>query len=283
MPSRTTITGLLLALFLSCAPFPSASLQAHTLQDEALPNVGVDEKPGNRLPLDLAFIDQDGRGVRLADYFAGRPVILTLNYYSCPLLCPLIFRNLATELKSVGGLSPGNDYRIVTISIDPEETVARAKAKAGETWRMIPGLRHPEREWPFLVGAAPVITEVARTAGVRYTKLGPNNFAHPSVILVLTPTGRIARYLYGIEQRPADLKLALLEASAGRIGGSRLLNRVILYCYHYDPIGKRYALVATNIMKIGGGGVLLLVGILLLGLWRREKQPTPGERTGAGR
>src|SRR5208337_2998417 len=128
--------GLLLTLSLSAATFFPTPLQAHTLQDEALPNIGVDEKLGAQVPLDLVFTDQDGRQVRMGDYFSGGPVILTLNYYSCPTLCPLVFRNLSNTIAAVKGLSLAKDYRIVTLSIDPEETVERARAKSGETWRM---------------------------------------------------------------------------------------------------------------------------------------------------
>jgi protein SCO1/2 len=280
MKNCMAISGLLLTMFLSMAAFLPTPLQAHTLQDEALPNIGVDEKLGAQVPVDLLFTDQDGRQVRLGDYFSGGPVILTLNYYSCPTLCPLVFRNLSNTIAAVKGISPAKDYRIVTLSIDPEETVERAHAKSGETWRMVPGVVDPAKRWPFLLSREAEIERLAKTVGFRYTQLGQSNFAHPSVFVVITPSGKVARYLYGIELRPADLKLALMEAASGKIGGSPFLNQVLLYCYHYDPAGKRYGLAAVNIMKIAGGGVLLLLGILLFALWRADKQ-RPG-RTGKG-
>jgi protein SCO1/2 len=272
MKPHMAISRLLLMLFLSVAALFPTPLPAHTLQDEALPDVGVDEKPGTQLPLDLTFTDQDGRQVRLKDYFTGGPVILTLNYYSCPTLCPLVFRNLSNTIAGVKGLSPEKDYRIVTISIDPEETQEKAHAKAAETWRMLPGFADPGKRWPFLFDKGEAGERLAQSAGVRYTRLGRNNFAHPSVILVLTPAGKIARYLYGIELRPADLKLALMEAAGGKIGGSPFLNQVILYCYHYDPVGKKYGLAAVNIMKVAGGGILLFLGVMLLVLRRSEQR-----------
>jgi protein SCO1/2 len=280
MKLRIAIIGLLLTLFLFVAAFYPSRLLSHTLQDEALPNIGVDEKLGAQVPLDLVFTDQDGRQVRLGDYFSGGPVVLTLNYYSCPTLCPLVFRNLSNTIAAVKGLSLAKDYRIVTLSIDPEETAERAHAKSGETWRMAPGVADPAKRWPFLLGREAEIERLAKTVGFRYTRLGKNNFAHPSIIIVLTPAGKIARYLYGIELRPADLKLALMEAASGKIGGSPFLNQVLLYCYHYDPAGKRYGLAAVNIMKIAGGGVLILLGILLFALWRADKQRPGG--TGKG-
>lgn len=279
MKTGMAASGLLLTLFLSLALLPNP-LQAHTLQDEALPNVGVDEKFGTQLPLDLVFTDQDGKMVRLGDYFTGGPVILTMNYYSCPMLCPLIFRNLSNAIGAIEGVSLETDYRIVTVSIDPDETVERAHSKAEETWRMLAGVAVLGKRWPFLFDRGPAGSRLARAVGVRYARLGDNNYAHPSVIMVLTPAGKVARYLYGIEQRPADLKLALTEAAGGKIGGSPFLNQVLLYCYHYDPVEKKYALAAVNIMKIGGGTVFLLFGILLLTLWRREKHGPGG--AGAG-
>ena len=276
MKNCMAISVLLLALFLFVAPLLPGPLSAHTLQDEALPNIGVDEKLGAQVPLDLLFTDQDGRQVRLGDYFSGGPVILTLNYYSCPTLCPLVFRNLSNTITAVKALSLAKDYRIVTLSIDPEETVERARAKSGETWRMVPGVVDPAKRWPFLLDRGPSIESLARAVGMRYARMGKNNFAHPSVFVVITPSGKIARYLYGIELRPADLKLALMEAASGKIGGSPFLNQVLLYCYHYDPAGKRYGLAAVNIMKIAGGGVLLLLGILLLALWRADRKRPGG-------
>jgi protein SCO1 len=267
-----TFIGLLLALLAGGTALFPCLVSAHTPQDQSLPNVGVDEKLGARIPPDLTFTDQDGKTVRLGDYFSGGPVILTLNYYSCPMLCPVLFRNLAAEITAIKGLSPEKDYRIVTVSIDPEETLARTKAKAVETWRMIPEIRDPSKRWPFLMGAEGPITELARATGLRYTRLGKNNFAHPSILVILTPQGKVARYLYGIEQRPSDLKLALVEAAGGKIGGSRFLNQVLLYCFHYDPVGKKYAVTAINLMKITGAAMLAMLGILLMVLWRKEKK-----------
>ncbi len=272
----------LLALFFCASAILAGRSTAHTLRDETLPNIGVDEKLNTDVPLDLSFTDQNGQLVRLRDYFTGGPVILTLNYYSCPTLCPIIFRNLSNTVIAIKGLSLAKDYRIVTVSIDPDETIARATAKAQETWRMLPGLANHANRWPFLTGNAVAIEQLTGAVGVRYKQLEKNNFAHPSVIVILTPEGKVARYLYGIEQPPSVLKLALVEAAGGKIGGSPFLNQVLLYCYHYDPVGKRYGLAAVNIMKIGGGAVLLLTGILLFTLWRREKHDaeTRGKETG---
>jgi protein SCO1 len=271
MKPRLLLTLLLLAATLGWL-FSALPSRAHTEQDLSLPDIGVDEKPGAQLPLDLTFIDQDGKAVRLRDYFTGRPLILTLNYYSCPTLCPLDFRNLSHTISSIKGLSPGKDYAILTVSIDPEETLERAREKSQETWRMAPAVPSPARNWPFLLGGQGSIERLAKSAGFRYTRLGKGNFAHPSLFIIVTPSGKVARYLYGIELRPADLKLALMEAAGGKIGGSPFLNQVLLYCYHYDPVGKKYGLAAVNIMKITGVGLLLFMATLLVILWRADKR-----------
>jgi protein SCO1/2 len=257
----------LLAAALLVAAAPAG---AHTEKDADLPEVGVDERLGNRVPPDLAFSDADGRPVRSADWFAGgAPVLLTLNYYACPMLCPLTFRNLTGTVKGIRGLSLERDFRIVTVSIDPEETAEMAKAKARESYAMLPGVAGLPGRWPFLMGNAEAIGTLTRAVGMRYTRLGAHDYAHPTVAVVLTPDGRVSRYLYDLEIRPNDLKLALVEAAGGRIGNP-VLNRVLLYCYHYDPVGRKYALIATNAMKLAGAAVLLLLSILLLALWRRE-------------
>jgi protein SCO1/2 len=261
-----------LAFLLSWQMFLPATSQAVPSEEEILKQIGVDEKPGARVPLDLTFSDEHGKKVTLGKFFSGNPVILTLNFYSCPMLCPLTFRNLVKNINKIQGLSLGKDFNIVTVSFDPAETAARTREKASETHAMLGKISDPEQTWPFLFGAQPQIENLTGAVGYRYLSLGKNNFAHPAVLMILTPDGRVARYLYGLEQEPRDLKLALIEASDGKIGGSTVLNRVLLYCFHYDPVGKKYALAAINIMKIAGGMVLLFLALLVFGLWRAEKR-----------
>lgn len=271
MKPHPAFAALLLAISLVWV-FSATLSYSHAAQDETLPDVGVDEKLGVRIPLDLNFTDQDGKAVRLGDYFTGGPVILTLNYYACPTLCPLVFRNLSNTISGIKGLSVAKDYSLVTVSIDPEETLTRARAKAEETWLMVRGVELPARRWPFLSGDQLAIERLAKTIGYRYTRLEKSNFAHPSVFIVLTPDGKVARYLYGLEIRPADLKLALTEAAGGKIGGSPFINQVLLYCYHYDPVGKKYGLAAVNIMKITGVVIIVFLALLLIPLWRADKR-----------
>jgi len=267
---------LILALLVLLLPALPAPARAHTAEDEVLQGMGVDERPGSRIPPDLSFIDQEGRRVRIGDYLNHGPVILTLNYYTCPMLCPLIFSNLVRTMAGIQGLSLEKDFRIVTVSIDPGETVERAREKADITYGMLRGVGDPGRSWPFLLGGRQEISRLAAGVGIRYVLLENNNFAHPSVFVVLTPDGRVSRYLYGLELEPRDLKMALIEAAGGRIGGSRTMNRILLYCYHYDPVGKKYALAAVNIMKIAGAVVLLLLAALFLGLRHQERSRAVG-------
>lgn len=244
---------------------------AHDPQDLVLEQVGVDERLGAPLPAGLPLRDQNGKPVRLGDYFTGVPVILTLNYYACPTLCPLVFRNLAGAISNIGDLTLEKDFRIVTVSINPEESPALAREKSAATYAMLGAIADPGSRWPFLMGSASSIERLARSVGVRYSRVGKNDFAHPNLIIVVTPQGRVSRYLYGMEQRPRDLRLALLEASEGRIGTSTLINRALLYCFHYDPVGKKYVLIASRVMT----GAMLAVSALTLGLlgllWKREK------------
>lgn len=246
--------------------------RAHTQQDPVPEQVGVDEHLGARIPTELTFQDQTGKPVALSSYFSGGPVLLTLNYYSCPSLCPLVFRNLVRTMSEMKGLSLGQDFRVVTVSIDPEETRARAVDKSTRTYAMLRGTTDPGSAWPFLRGDRSSIDRLAQQVGVRYSAVGKNDFAHPNVVIVVTPDGRISRYLYGLELAAQDLKLALIEASGGRIGTSQLVNRVLLYCFHYDPVGREYVLLASRLVT----GAMLLVLVLMTGLvgllWKRERK-----------
>lgn len=261
-----------------------SSARGHVAADPAdavLKDIGVDEKLGAALPPDLVFNDQDGKPVRLGDLFAGKPAILTLNYYTCPMLCPVTLRNLLTALEGIRGLRPERDYRVVTVSIDPSERPEAARARAGEIHGMMRGVPDRREAWRFLIGQPAEVGALTRAVGFRYKKVGAG-FAHPDVNVVVTPDGKISRYLYGVAQDPADLKLALIEAAGGRIGQSTAINRILLYCYRYDPVGKRYALYAKNIMKAGGALTLVFLGVLYLLLWRRKNAPAGPGVSGKG-
>jgi protein SCO1 len=270
MRRHSHLFAALLFAVLVLGSLPVLEAQAHDPEDDLLKQVGVDERLGRTVQQDLRFTNQDGEQVALSRYLGGKPVILTLNYFSCPTLCPLVFRNLAGTIAQLGDLKLGKDFRVVTVSIDPDETLQRAREKSSKTYAMLPRITDPGKAWPFLFGGQGSIQRLAAQTGVRYAKVG-KEFAHPNIIMVLTPEGRIARYLYGLEQAPQDLKLALLEAADGDIGSSKLINRAILYCFHYDPVGKKYVLFASRLMTGAMLGVLVLVLGLLALLWRKEQ------------
>ena len=267
----------LLAVLLALAwsewllPRPLGAHAVRDPQDDILASIGVDENLGGAVPRDAVFRDQHGNEVRLGKYVSGSPAILTLNYYTCPMLCPLTLRSLLGTVEQMKGIELGRDFRIVSVSIDPEDRPETARARAGEIYAALKGIPDPESRWPFLLGDERSIGALTGAVGFRYRKVG-SEFAHPDVAVVLTPEGRISRYLYGIQQAPVDLKLALIEAAGGDIGESTALNRVLLFCFQYDPVGKRYALYARNIMKAGGVLTLALLAGLLLVLWRRDRR-----------
>ena len=265
---------LMVLLCLACpsvAPADMSGGLSHDQQEAVLREIGVDEHLGAAVPLDLTLTDQDGAKVALGEYFRGGPVILSLNYYECPMLCPVTFANLSRTIDDMRGLELGRDFRVATVSFNPDETEKMAREKSGETYRMLKDAKDPGHSWPFLFGGPDEIKRITSAVGFRYKALGPDNFAHPSVLVILSPEGKVTRYLYGIKQEPLDLQLALTEAAQGRIGASTALNRVLLFCYHYDPVGKKYALAATRLMTAGGTLTLILVGGLLVMLWRQEK------------
>ncbi|WP_250679693.1 SCO family protein [Geomonas sp. Red32] len=261
------VTALAVLVPLASRPVPAL---AHDPADLVLAQVGVDEKLGARLPLDSPLFDQRGRRVTLGSYFTGQPVIVSLNYFSCPTLCPVLIRNLASAISKAGNLAVGKDFKVVTVSLDPEETVARAAGKAQEAYGIIGKVAGLDTAWPFLFGSKETIGHLASSMGVRYTKLPGGEIAHPNVIVIVTADGIVSRYLYGIEPSPQDLRLGLVEASKGKIGGSPLINQALLYCFHYDPVGKRYVLIASRVMTAAMTLVFILTVTVLGLLWKRE-------------
>jgi protein SCO1/2 len=254
-----------------------ASAQLADRVPAALEEVGIEEHLDAKLPLDLEFVDDNGATIRLGDYFDGeRPVILTLNYYRCPMLCGLQLNGVVDGLEQMDW-TPGVEFEMVTVSIDPLETPELAKAKKQNYLKRY---QRPAaaRGWHFLTGKQPAIDRLTETVGFGYT-YDPESgqYAHAAAIIVSTPDGRVARYLYGIEYPPRKLKLGLMEASEGRIGGP--LDQLIMYCYHYDPSSRRYAPVAMNIMRVGGGVTVLVLGLSLGTFWLRELRRRKHSRT----
>jgi protein SCO1/2 len=237
--------------------------------DPQLSGIGVAEHLGEIIPLDAAFTNAAGEPVTLGEYFqTGKPVVLVLAYYECPMLCNLVLNGLSRGIRDLSW-QLGTEYRVVTISIDPTETVDLAAAKKATYLAALPAAS-PENGWDFLIGDSANIAQITEALGFEYHYVPERDeFAHPSVVFLLTPEGKISRYLYGIEYRPRDLKLGLLEASEGKIGNT--LDRIILYCYHYDPAAGSYVMFAANVMRLGGAVTVLVMAIFFGILWSREK------------
>jgi protein SCO1/2 len=233
-----------------------------------LEQVGIVEHLDAKLPLDAEFRDEEGNPVTLGSFFNGeRPVILTLNYYRCPMLCGLMLNGVVDGFEAMDW-SPGIEFEVVTISINPLETPALAKEKKQNYLKRL-GKPVAARGWHFLTGYEPQIDRVAEAVGFSYAyDAESGEYAHAAAIIVATPDGRVARYLYGIEYPAKSLKLALLEASEGTIGST--LDQLILYCYHYDPSSRRYSPVAMNIMRLGGVATAAVLGMALGAFWFRE-------------
>jgi protein SCO1/2 len=233
-----------------------------------LSGVGIDQRLGNRVPLDLPFRDQDGRVVRLGDCFQrGRPVLLTLNYSNCPMLCSVQLNGLVDALKQLS-FTPGEEFEIVTVSIDPLEQPARARLTKE---KYIGELERPAaaKGWQFLVGGEPNIRALADAVGFGY-RYNParKEYLHAAAAMVLSPDGVVTRYLLGVRYDPKALRLSLVEASEGKVGTAS--DDFLLFCFHYDSATGRYAPSALKIMRLGGVVTALILGAVLLVLWRRE-------------
>jgi protein SCO1/2 len=244
------------------------------LPPRVLEAVRIEEVLGNRVPLDAELVGADGRPWRLGAAFDGRrPVVLALVYYDCPMLCGLILSGMAKAMRE-SGLSLGQDYQAVTISIDPEEKPAQgAERRRGYLQSM--GRSDGGPDWPFLVGTAAATRAIADAVGFHYEQ-DPvtGEWAHLAAIFVLTPDGRVSRYLYGVEWAPKDFRLSLVEAAGGRVGTS--FDRFLLTCYRYDPASRRYEPYAWGIVRAGGLATLLALGGLVGGLVWRERRAKGG-------
>ena len=232
-----------------------------------LRNVSLEQKLNQQVPLDLSFRDDTGRQLPLSNYFGGKPVILALVYYQCPMLCTQILNGLVMSLRGMS-LESGRDFEVVAVSIDPTETPDLAARKKAEYLRRY---AKSSTGWHFLTGAEPQIRQLAEAVGFRYA-YDPltKQYAHASAIMVLTPGGRLSRYFYGIEYAPRDLRLGLVEASENKIGSPA--DQLLLYCYHYDPSTGKYSAIVMNIVRLAGALTLLIFGSLLIWMWRRDLQ-----------
>jgi protein SCO1 len=238
---------------------------------DVLNTVKIDQRLGQQLPLDATFRDETGKTVRLGDYFGKKPVILSLVYYQCQILCMEDLNGLVGALEMVN-LTPGKDFQVVIASIDPAETPAMAAAKKAF---YVKRYGHPETEagWHFLTGNQPDITALAKAVGWGYVRLPqpdgkPPMFAHASSIEVVTPEGRMAQYYLGVEYGPRDLQLGLVEASHNTIGTP--VDNILTYCYRYDPKLNRHSLVIARVVQAGCLLTVLGLGSFMLVSFRRD-------------
>ena len=231
--------------------------------------IDVIENLGGFIPLDTEFYNESGNLVKLSSFFESDiPTVLTLNYFECPMLCTLVLNGLAESLKNLT-LNPGEDFQVITIDINPNEKTLFANQKKKNYINRF-GLANIKNDWHFLTGDQNNIKKVADSIGyIYYYDAQRDEYMHPAAITLLGSEGKISRYLYGIEYPTKDLKLGLLEASEGKIGTT--LDKIILYCYHYDPYKNTYTIFATNIMRLGGIFTIIFLGIMLVSYWKKDK------------
>jgi protein SCO1/2 len=229
----------------------------------------VEEHLGVEVPKDLRFVDAQGRSVRLGDLVSGEtPTLLVLAYERCPSLCGFVLNGVATRFKALGW-QPGREVRPLTVSFDATETPEAARRKQTVALERA-GAANLPHDWPFLVGDDAAIKELTDRLGFSWWKdPATGELVHPAVVVVLTPDGRVSRYLYGLEPEPRDLELAVLEASQGK--QTSTLDRVLLRCWRWDPAGHRYELAVMTFVRAGVLLVALALGLLLLRLWQRER------------
>jgi protein SCO1/2 len=240
---------------------------------EVINNVTIEQKLDAQIPLDLPFRDENGRSVTLGEYFDGKPVILSLAYYECPMLCNQVLNGLLQSMRLLD-FTLGKDYRVLTVSINPHEKAGMAAQKRknylGRYRREGAG-----EDWHFLTGDSAAIARLADVVGFRYVydpKSG--QYAHASGIMLATPEGRLARYMYGIEFQPKELKLGLMEAAKGEIGS--LVNKVVYLCYEYDPMSGKYGFAITRILQGAGVATVLVLGGFMTVWLRRERRRGEG-------
>ncbi|PYV80945.1 MAG: SCO family protein [Acidobacteria bacterium] len=231
-----------------------------------LTNVGLEQRLNAQVPADLAFRDETGKPVKLGEYFGKRPLILSLVYFRCPMLCNEVLAGVEGSLKAIS-FNPGQDFDVLTVSFDPKDTPESATEKKAEM------LKHYKRDgaaggWHFLTGSQESIDALTKAVGFQYQYDNTTDqFAHTTGLMILTPDGKVAQYYYGVNFPPRDVRLGLIQASQGKIG--TLADQVLLYCYHYDPKTGKYSAMINRIIQLGGGLTILSIGAVVLVLLRR--------------
>jgi protein SCO1/2 len=234
-----------------------------------LNQVGITQNLNAQIPPDLAFRDETGKSVRIGDFFGRKPIVLSLVYFDCPALCTEVLNGELRTMKAIS-LGLGKDFEAMTVSFEPKDTSALAKAKR-DVYVGQYGRPEAADHWHFLTGDQQSIDALTNAAGFRYAyDASIRQYAHAAAILVLTPDGRIARYFYGVQYPARDVRLGLVEASEGKIG--TLTDQALLYCYQYDPMTGKYGVVVMNVLRAAGGLTVLVLGIFMTMMFLRERK-----------
>ena len=247
---------------------------------EVIRQVAFKQRINQPLPLELKFRDETGRAVALGDYFGRRPVVLALVYYECPMLCNYVENGLVKALRPLS-FEPGREFDVVFVSFAPDETPALAAAKKESVLKEY-GRAPTAAGWHFLTGEPDAIRPLTEAAGFHYLyDEKSRQYAHASGVIVVTPEGKLFRYFYGIEYAPRDLRLALVEASANKLGTP--VDLVLLYCFHYDPETGKYGVIITRVIRLAGTGTALALAVFLVVMFRRERRMSAAAARGTVR
>lgn len=260
----------LFVLFISIPLANNSNSQIIEDDPAQLRGIDIEEHLHDIIPLDFTFTDDEGDSVQLGEYFNnGKPVIIILGYYACPMLCNLVM-NGVSEVVNESSLKFGEDYQIVSVSIDPRETEVLAAAKKKNYLNNIDDVKDTG-SWDYLTGKEDQSKALADAIGFKYYYDEEKDlYAHAAVLTVLTEQGKISRYLYGIKYEKRDFRMAIIEASQGKVGNT--IDRIILYCYRYDPDAGGYVIFAGNLMRLSGAITLGILASFLGLLWFRERR-----------
>jgi protein SCO1 len=270
---RKSSNPVLLAMLAACLSVAAHSQNMSTglmsppasMRPPGLKNVGIQQNLNGQIPPDLVFRDETGRTVRLGDYFGQKPMILSLVYYRCPMLCGEVLSGLSSALK-VLKFNVGDEFNVLTVSFDPKDTSEIGAAKKAEYMERY-GRPGAAQGWHFLTGPQNSIDALTKAAGFQY-QYDPKTeqFAHSTAIMILTPEGKIAQYYYGVEYAPKDLRLGLVQASENKIG--TITDQILLYCYHYDPTTGKYGAMISRILQLSAMATVLILGVFMTLLFR---------------
>ncbi|MFA6240853.1 MAG: SCO family protein [Candidatus Hydrogenedentales bacterium] len=269
-----------LSLFMCAALFAVLPASAQTIGAPAPPDVGIDQKLGAQVPLDLTFTDESGKTVKLADLMNGKPVVLSLVYYECPMLCGEVLQGMLAAFNKIP-FTIGDQYQVLTVSFDPKETHELAILKKKNMLEHYKDTASGASGWHFLTGNQENILKLADTVGFRFQYLpGVDQYAHGSGIMLLTPDGKVSHYFYGIDYPESDLRLGLVDASEGKIGS--LADAVLLLCYKYDPASGAYGLVIMRVLRLTAVATVLAISALVGGLlWQERRRKRRDEASNA--